>query len=83
MRTEPRELARIANYRGEKGMKTAKEWKLIKAHRCLKCGGKCKEDKTKKMVIGRFWYCPKCDGKPVTLTKKRLNEKGDKTTTTK
>jgi len=56
-------------------MKTAKEWKLIKAHRCLKCGGKCKEDKTKRMVIGRFWYCPKCDGKPVALMKRRLNEK--------
>jgi NAD-dependent SIR2 family protein deacetylase len=52
-------------------MKTAKEWKLIKAHRCLKCGGKCKEDKTKRMVIGRFWYCPECDGKPVALTKRR------------
>jgi len=52
-------------------MKTAKEWKLIKAHRCLKCGGKCKEDKTKRMVIGKFWYCPKCDGKPVALMKRR------------
>ena len=59
-------------------MKTPKEWKLIKAHRCLKCGGKCKEDKTKRMVIGRFWYCPKCDGKPVALMKRRLNEKVDK-----